>query len=962
MASFGRSTRIGLHDDFEQLQTSYQEFHDDESDDGSSTPPQFQQTYQTKIGGAGDGNIPQASGYGRPTLFSPKTSRPIGEIYGHNKKNYNGINNEDSPGGGNVIIHHVPEESKSRWSHIEDLDSFFKKVYEYHQRHGFKVMMLQQCFDLIQVGFVVVLITYLFECVDYKILFNIEAPPGKKHGEKVLLKDVIIPLGECAATFSFKTWVFLTVAVSLWLWKLLAVGYQVFQYWDIKSFYNQALKIDDDQLDSVTWNEVQKRLVEAQSDYLMCIHKTQLTELDIYHRILRVKNYLVAMVNKELLPVRFSIPCVNGTQFVFLSQGLKWNLEFLFFKGPWAPFDKWHLKEDYKKSNKRKELIDHLQGKIALVAMLNFLLMPLILFWQILYSFFNYAELVKREPGCLGVRKWSQYGRLYLRHFNEHDHELKARLVRAYKPANQYMDFFVSPLAAVTARFVTFIAGSILGVLILLSVWDEDVLNVEHVLTIITVMGAIVAGARILIPDPNMVLCPEKTLAAVMAHIHYFPDCWKGEAHTSKVMSELGELFPYTAVYLLQELISPILTPFILFFSLRSRSGAIVDFFRNFTVDVVGVGDVCSFAQMDVRRHGNPEWQQKGFAHPAGNQNPPAEPTAYSKAEDGKTEMSLLHFALTNPDWKPPQEEQTQFIQQLRGQVSKEAENLITPQQGVNALPALAEEKSEQNIEENVLYASLNSLDAAGGVYSELANSIMADAGLMRSPSHFINSRRSETPYKESSICEERGDQEDTDKHTQQGSLLQSVHQGLATGRSSILAMSQKWPLNGSIMTATGNTSQWLAPPPNLRQDLRRLGLEYTAADMSLSALYMHELHHRAAAATSSETSHTSSRRGYPTPGGNVATPASAMNMTNAMRNSLNSDYNQSSSLSGSHRIHKKTSLRELEEESLPLVDATNPFNSSSLEINAESSSGTSYASNNSSTSGSKNKADLIQV
>lgn len=111
-------------------------------------------------------------------------------------------------------------------------------------------------------------------------------------------------------------------------------------------------------------------------------------------------------------------------------------------------------------------------------------------------------------------------------------------------------------------------------------------------------MGAVVAGARILIPDPNMVFCPEKTLTAVMAHIHYFPDSWKGEAHTAGVMSELGELFPYTAIYLLHELISPILTPFILFFSLRSRSGAIVDFFRNFTVDVVGVGDVCSFAQV----------------------------------------------------------------------------------------------------------------------------------------------------------------------------------------------------------------------------------------------------------------------------------------------------------------------------------------------------------------------------
>jgi autophagy-related protein 9 len=319
------------------------------------------------------------------------------------------------------------------------------------------------------------------------------------------------------------------------------------------------------------------------------------------------------MVNKDLLPVRFRIPCV-GTQFVFLSQGLKWNLEFLFFKGPWAPFDKWKLKEDYKKRNKRKDLINHLQNKIVILAMINFFLMPLLLCWQIMYIFFSCAGLVKREPGCLGVRKWSRYGRLYLRHFNEYDHELKARLDLAYKPANQYMDFHVSPVAAVMARFITFIAGSLLGVLILLSVWYDHFLNVEHVLTTITILGAVVAGARIFIPDPNIVSCPEKTLTAFMDHIQYFPDSWKGEAHAARVVSELGELFPYTAVYLLHELISPIVTPFILIFSLRCRSGNIVDFFRNFTIDEIGVGDVCSLAQTDVRRHGNQEWQQKNVS------------------------------------------------------------------------------------------------------------------------------------------------------------------------------------------------------------------------------------------------------------------------------------------------------------------------------------------------------------
>lgn len=49
-------------------------------------------------------------------------------------------------------------------------------------------------------------------------------------------------------------------------------------------------------------------------------------------------------------------------------------------------------------------------------------------------------------------------------------------------------------------------------------------------------------------------------------------------------------------------------TPFILYFGLRPRAQEIVDFLRQFTVEVVGVGDVCSFAQLDLHKHGQPRW------------------------------------------------------------------------------------------------------------------------------------------------------------------------------------------------------------------------------------------------------------------------------------------------------------------------------------------------------------------
>ena len=43
---------------------------------------------------------------------------------------------------------------------------------------------------------------------------------------------------------------------------------------------------------------------------------------------------------------RLNVPLVGEK--IFLSHGLKYNLEFLFFKGPWAPFNQWHLKEEFK--------------------------------------------------------------------------------------------------------------------------------------------------------------------------------------------------------------------------------------------------------------------------------------------------------------------------------------------------------------------------------------------------------------------------------------------------------------------------------------------------------------------------------------------------------------------------------------------------------------------------------------
>uniref|UniRef100_UPI00358F4151 autophagy-related protein 9A-like isoform X2 n=1 Tax=Myxine glutinosa TaxID=7769 RepID=UPI00358F4151 len=605
---------------------------------------------------------------------------------------------EESPNNEREVLVHVPEANKARWNHIENLDYFFTRIYHFHQKNGFACMMMAEFFELVQFLFVVTFTTFLVNCVDYDILFANKRPtdtPGRQDiPRKVRLEDAIFPEVQCRRRIEQNSWIIflLVIAATFWIYRLVKVIYNYFCYLEIRSFYINALHIPMSELPNYSWQEVQERILAVQKDQQMCIHKRELTELDLHHRILRFKNYLVAMVNKSLLPLSLPVPFMGSI--IFLTQGLKYNLELLLFWGPDAPFQSaWSLRPEYKRSISRLDLAERLSRNILWVGLANLALCPLVLVWQVLHAFFRYAEVLKREPGSLGARRWSLYGQLYLRHLNELDNELRARLSRGYKHATRYMDSFSSPALSVIAKNVTFFAGSLLAVLLVLTVYDEDVLSVEHVLTAITALGLLITVCRAFIPAEQQAWCPEQLLQAVLAHIHYMPENWKGQAHKAETRDEFSQVFQYKAVFILEELLSPIVTPFILIFRLRPKALEIVDFFRNFTVEVIGVGDVCSFAQMDIRRHGNPTWMSTGHT----------EASCYQQAEDGKTELSLMHFAISNPRWRPP-DDSTAFISQLRGHVQKDVTSGSTGQPTLlSSLQAIEEHSGPLSLLQSVL-------------------------------------------------------------------------------------------------------------------------------------------------------------------------------------------------------------------------------------------------------------------
>ncbi|XP_075436556.1 autophagy-related protein 9A-like [Ascaphus truei] len=482
----------------------------------------------------------------------------------------------------------------------------------------------------------------------------------------------------------------------------------------------------------------------------------------------------------------------------FLSQGLKYNLELLFFWGPGSLFqNKWNLQPKYKRPSQRLELAQELRRTIFLLGLANLLLCPFILVWQILYAFFSYTEVIKREPGCLGARRWSLYGRLYLRHFNELTHELQTRLSRGYKPATKYMNSFASQLLAIAAKNLGFFAGSLLAVLIALTVYDEDVLTVQHILTTITVLGVLVTVARSFIPDEHMVWCPEQLLQCVLAHIHYMPDHWQGHAHKLETRNELSQLFQYKAVFILEELLSPIITPFILIFSLRHKSLEIIDFFRNFSVEVVGVGDICSFAQMDVRKHGNPQWLSEGQT----------QASVYQQAENGKTELSLMHFAITNPHWQPPLESSV-FIGHVKEKVQQDAANAPPAQQILYEAPICSSILSNESgtAPENLLA-------------SVLVHPVLTASGLPTRDRRFA--QPTTTASAAASVL---------------ASLSGSQVPGRQPGAHGSMYHSDRTALQESTMSRSDPQLQSISLSSLLAS-------EFASAEMSLHAIYMHEVH-----------------------------------------------------------------------------------------------------------------------
>jgi autophagy-related protein 9 len=197
-----------------------------------------------------------------------------------------------------------------------------------------------------------------------------------------------------------------------------------------------------------------------------------------------------------------------------------------------------------------------------------------------------------------------------MRDLNEVSHHFHRRKRVAAQYADQYLNQFPKDKMSQSFRFLTFIVSGLAAVLGIIILWDPDHFFGFEIAGRTSLFWATILSSLFMVfrnataDEDDDLWDPEISMKAVIANTHYCPDSWQGRLYSNEVRAEFADLYKIELVQFLEEIVTTITTPILLLYSLPRCADALVDFFREFTIDIDGLGTVCSFAVFDFKSGG----------------------------------------------------------------------------------------------------------------------------------------------------------------------------------------------------------------------------------------------------------------------------------------------------------------------------------------------------------------------
>ncbi|KAG6126727.1 hypothetical protein E4U35_008153 [Claviceps purpurea] len=492
-----------------------------------------------------------------------------------------------------------------RWVNISNLDSFMRDVYDYYEGGGLWCILCSNALWLLETLFVAVLFTFITQCVDYAKV------PESKTLTQVVIKQCTRKM---SLSWSFGIWLY----SFFFIWKSAQYFFEIRRLIYVRNFFAHLLEIPDQDMQTISWQDVVARIMTLRDEnpttatnmprdcrrFIGSRSKGRLDAHDIANRLMRKDNFLIAMINKDVIDLSLPLPFIKKKQ--LFSRTMEWYLQYCILDMAFNEFGQ--VRQDFLRADRRSALSQKLRQRLYFAGLLNLIFAPVVLVYVVIVYFFTYYNEYQKDPKLAAARKYTALAEWKFREFNELPHLFYERLHMSIPFATHYIDQFPKRMTEDIARSISFMSGAVTAILAVCTILDSELFlgfEITHertVLFYLGIFGGIWAMTKGIVSDDTTVFNPEFALRNVIDYTHFMPDHWQDRLHSFEVKKEFSELYKMKVIIFLEEVLGIITTPMLLLFSLPKCAERITDFIREFTVHVDGLGHVCSFAVFDFQK------------------------------------------------------------------------------------------------------------------------------------------------------------------------------------------------------------------------------------------------------------------------------------------------------------------------------------------------------------------------
>jgi autophagy-related protein 9 len=510
-----------------------------------------------------------------------------------------------------------PSSSNNSYEEISEiskdgLDLFLTKLYRYYFHRGYWNIVTSQISEVLIFTFFVLFCLFIFGAVDYSTLFSFRDPSKTyQFGDAVHL--------EWLRTMNAYFIISLVIFSIYMVWKVIKIVYDAKMMWEIRNFYKCNLLIDDFELQTTRWTLVVKRL----NHYLTMKGYDALESWNISARIMKKDNYLIAMIHHNILD--YGIPIlpesINNRVRRFLgmsgderlkvnvfSRILLWSITYCIVN--FIVNERNEVRNEIMFSDRehvQDSLINELRKKLRIIGILNLLLTPFLALFVPIYTLFHYGEEFYKNPSSASNREWGFSAKWKFREYNELPHIFKTRMYLSSKLAEQYIDQFPYTIYESISKLVAFVSSSLIVYFVFISIWNENALfNIEispykSVFWWVTVLSTVWVASRSVLKE-QPIFFPEKKMEKLAKYLHYIPDNIISRPNSQESLEWIKKYYQFKIIQILREMISIIINPFILWFSLGKDENIerIIHFIRESTIEHSRLGKICEYSVFEI--------------------------------------------------------------------------------------------------------------------------------------------------------------------------------------------------------------------------------------------------------------------------------------------------------------------------------------------------------------------------